>query len=123
MTDEPTLRLDEGRRLLDAGDLPAAVEHGRHAVDIGTALGNPDIEAMGRRFFGELCVRRANVIASPVKRLGARLQVMAEGVLAQQPALEHEGILGRAAVADFAVKATLALLALLPFWAVVRPTP
>jgi glycosyltransferase involved in cell wall biosynthesis len=34
-----------------------------------------DIEAMGRRFFGELCVRRANVIASPFRRLRARLQV------------------------------------------------
>jgi glycosyltransferase involved in cell wall biosynthesis len=34
-----------------------------------------DIEEKGRRFFGELCVRRANVVASPLRRLRARLQV------------------------------------------------
>jgi glycosyltransferase involved in cell wall biosynthesis len=33
------------------------------------------IVAEGRRFFGELCVRRANALASPGKRLLARLQV------------------------------------------------
>jgi glycosyltransferase involved in cell wall biosynthesis len=33
------------------------------------------ITAEGRRFFGELCVRRANALASPGQRLLARLQV------------------------------------------------
>jgi glycosyltransferase involved in cell wall biosynthesis len=33
------------------------------------------IAAEGRRFFGGLCVRRANALASPIKRLLARLQV------------------------------------------------
>ena len=34
-----------------------------------------EIEAMGRRFFGQLCVRRANAIAPPLRRLQARIQV------------------------------------------------
>ncbi len=41
MTDEPTLRLDEGRRLLDAGDLDAAVRI------LGPLTGHPDAELSG----------------------------------------------------------------------------
>ncbi len=41
MSDEPTLRLDEGRRLLDAGDLDAAVRI------LGPLTGHPDPELSG----------------------------------------------------------------------------
>jgi membrane associated rhomboid family serine protease len=41
MTDEPTLRLDEGRRLLDAGDLPAAVRI------LAPLTGHPDPDLAG----------------------------------------------------------------------------
>ena len=41
MTDEPTLRLDEGRRLLDAGDLAAAVRI------LGPLTGHPDPDLAG----------------------------------------------------------------------------
>ena len=41
MTDEPTLRLEEGRRLLDAGDLDAAIRI------LGPLTGHPDGELAG----------------------------------------------------------------------------
>jgi membrane associated rhomboid family serine protease len=41
MTEEPTLRLDEGRRLLDAGDLPAAVRI------LAPLTGHPDPDLAG----------------------------------------------------------------------------
>jgi membrane associated rhomboid family serine protease len=41
MTDEPTLRLEEGRRLLDAGDLPAAVRI------LAPLTGHPDPDLAG----------------------------------------------------------------------------
>lgn len=41
MTDEPTLRLDEGRRLLDAGDPDAAIRI------LGALTGHPDRELVG----------------------------------------------------------------------------
>lgn len=41
MTDEPTLRLDEGRRLLDTGDLPAAVRI------LAPLTGHPDPDLAG----------------------------------------------------------------------------
>ena len=39
------------------------------------AQDRPEIHASGSRFFGQLCVRRANAIASPLRRLRARLAV------------------------------------------------
>jgi glycosyltransferase involved in cell wall biosynthesis len=44
-------------------------------VEIVDPVERAAIEAEGRRFFGALCVRRANALASPAKRLLARLQV------------------------------------------------
>jgi glycosyltransferase involved in cell wall biosynthesis len=44
-------------------------------VEVVSPAERDAIRAEGRRFFGQLCVRRANALASPVKRLLARLQV------------------------------------------------